>query len=84
MARAFEYGARNGLCSREFADDGIRILADYGYNVGAAKVPAEKILEAMRKDKKNMSSAIKLIIQDGPQSTKIIEATDEKILQVLK
>ena len=70
--------------SREFADGGINILASYGYNVAAAKVPAEKILEAMRKDKKNMSSAIKLIIQDGPQSTKIIEATDEKILQVLK
>lgn len=84
MARAFEYGARNGICSREFTDDGINILASYGYNVAAAKVPAEKILEAMRKDKKNMSSAIKLIIQDGPQSTKIIEATDEKILQVLK
>ena len=37
----------------------------------------------MKKDKKNMSSAIKLIVQDGPQSTKIIEADDNKILEVL-
>ena len=75
---------KNGICSKEYAEDGIRILASYGYNTGKAKVPAEKILEAMRKDKKNMSSAIKLIVQDGPQSTKIIEATDEKILEVLR
>lgn len=84
MARALEYGMKNGICSKEYAEDGIRILASYGYNTGKAKVPAEKILEAMRKDKKNMSSAIKLIVQDGPQSTKIIEATDEKILEVLR
>ncbi|WP_407397605.1 3-dehydroquinate synthase family protein [Treponema sp.] len=84
MARAFEYGRKNGLCSDEYAQNGINILASYGYNVGKANVPAEKILDAMRKDKKNMSSVIKLIVQDGPQSTKIIEATDEKILEVLR
>ena len=83
MARAFEYGARNGYCSREYADEGKGILASYGYNTGLAKVKAEEILEAMKKDKKNMSSAIKLIVQDGPQSTKIIEADDNKILEVL-
>lgn len=83
MARAFEYSARNGLCTREYADDAIKILDSYGYNTKKSKIPAEKILDAMRKDKKNMSSAIKLIVQDGPQSTKIIEATDEKILEVL-
>lgn len=84
MARAFEYGRKNRLCSDEYAQNGINILASYGYNVGKANVPAEKILDAMRKDKKNMSSVIKLIVQDGPQSTKIIEATDEKILEVLR
>lgn len=84
MARSLEYSAKNGLCTKEFAEDGIKILASYGYNTGKANVEPEKILDAMRKDKKNMSSTIKLIVQDGPQSTKIIEATDEKILEVLR
>ncbi|MBQ0040026.1 MAG: 3-dehydroquinate synthase [Treponema sp.] len=84
MARAFEYARKNGLCSEEYAQDGINILASYGYNTGKADIAAEKILDAMRKDKKNMSSIIKIIVQDGPQSTKIIEATDDKLLEVLR
>ncbi len=84
MARAFDYGQKNGLCSSEYAQDGINILASYGYNVGRANAPAEKILDAMRKDKKNMSSTIKLIVQEGPQKTKIIEATDDRILEALR
>ena len=83
MAKAFEYGIKNGICQKEYAEDGIKLLASYGYSTGKAKAAPEKILEAMRKDKKNMSKAIKLIVPSGPQSTKIIEAADEKILEVL-
>ncbi|MCQ2247863.1 MAG: 3-dehydroquinate synthase [Treponema sp.] len=84
MARALEYAQNNGICTKEYAQEGISILASYGYNVGKANAPAEKILDAMRKDKKNMSSTIKLIVQEGPQKTRIIESTDDKILEVLK
>ena len=84
MARALEYAQKNGICTKEYAQEGISILASYGYNVGKANAPAEKILDAMRKDKKNMSSTIKLIVQEGPQKTRIIESTDDKILEVLK
>ena len=84
MAKAFEYGLKNGICPKEYAEEGIKLLASYGYSTGKANAAPEKILDAMRKDKKNMSKAIKLIVQSGPQSTKIIEAADEKILEVLR
>lgn len=84
MARAFEYTMKNEICSKDFAEDSIALLKSYGYNIEKTDITPEKILNAMKKDKKNMSKLIKLIIQDGYQSTKIIEVDDEKILEVLK
>lgn len=83
MARALEYACKNGICSPEYAEEGIKILDSYGYNTGKANATPEKILSAMKKDKKNMSATIKLIVQAGPQDTKIIDSTDDKILEVL-
>ncbi len=91
MGRACDIGVRLGICSKDFAERTKNLLASYGYDM--APVPqalkeitnaSERLLTAMKKDKKNMTaSCIRLILQAAPLRTIIKEADDKDILSVL-
>lgn len=84
MARAAELSLNLSLCSKEFAKDTIDLLESYGYDTKkAGENLKEKILSAMHKDKKNNSSAIRVILQSGPQQTIIKEVSDKELEAVI-
>lgn len=56
--------------------------ADHSVDM-AADSPAEELLQAMKKDKKNSSNTVRLILQKGIESAVIREVEDEYIRTVL-
>ncbi len=92
MGRALDLSCSMDLCSSMFRDEGKELLASFGYDT--SPLPAalhdvedasKKLLEAMKKDKKNVStSTVRVIMQHYYCDTFIAEAPDEAILAVLK
>ena len=90
ISRAVSLSLAKGLCSPSFAQSTLKLLATYGWQTAALpKVlqntpdAAHLIVEAMHKDKKNSSSKVRVILQEGPQSTLTLEVTDDELLAVL-
>lgn len=90
IGRAAELSAKKEYCAESFKDEVLSVLDDYGWN--SSPVPdavtgggiGERILNAMRKDKKNLSGKIRLILQKGLCDTFIEEVPDTDILSVLR
>ncbi len=93
IGRAADLSLLMGLCSKEFAKKTKDIIASYGYDSGEypkvlsgeeKSLGIEKMLQAMKKDKKNTSlSQIRLTLQKGECDTIITTAKDSDIEQVL-
>ncbi|MCR5044996.1 MAG: 3-dehydroquinate synthase [Treponema sp.] len=89
ISRALELSERLGLCSKEYKEEVTELLAYFGWETKAApkyfhpEDGAKKILEAMRRDKKNSSKKIRVILQRGLCDTVITEANDKDILKCL-
>ncbi len=90
MARSFDLSYNLGKASKVYVDECKKILSDFGYDTNpCAQVlknvsnSSEKLLSAMKKDKKNYSSAIRVILMTSPQKPLITEVQDEDILRVL-
>lgn len=90
MARSFDLAYNLGKASKTYVDECKKILSDFGYDTNPqAQVlknvsgSMEKLLSAMKKDKKNYSSAIRVILMTSPQKPLITEVKDEDILRVL-
>ena len=92
MARAAALSARLGICPESYAAEVRALLDSYGYDT--APVPRalagqqdaeERLLNAMRKDKKNLSaSGIRVIVQQGYCKTLIRETDESDIRAVLR
>lgn len=92
IGRALDLSKRLSLCSDSYAEETKKVLKEYGYDMNS--VPAvlgkngesrtEKLMEAMRKDKKNQTSDIRVILQKGLCDTLIQTVGDEDIEAVLK
>lgn len=89
ISRALELSQKLGLCSREYKEEVFELLKYFGWETAAVpkyfrpKNGAQKILEAMRRDKKNSSSKIRVILQRGLCETVITEVNDKDILKCL-
>ncbi len=91
MGRALDLSFALGECSGLFRDEGKALLASFGYDIGSLPAAlretegaAGKLLEAMRKDKKNASStSVRVILQHYYCDSFIREVKDEDILSVL-
>lgn len=91
MGRALDLSCSLGFSSSLFRDEGKGILSAFGYDTDplpAALRDAEdaprKLLDAMKKDKKNIStSTVRVIMQRYYCDTFIAEAPDEALLSVL-
>ncbi len=92
IGRALDLAQRLSLCSESYAEETKATLASYGYDMkpqpsvlasrddGTVKL----MMEAMRKDKKNQSSDIRVILQKGMCDTLIMSADDNDIEAVLR
>ena len=90
IGRAVTLSFRKDYCREAFMNEIHDVLKLYGWETSA--VPSvifgggsgERILKVMHKDKKNLTSKVRIIIQKGLLDTYIEEVSDEEILAVLK
>ncbi len=90
IGRAAVLSAKKEFCSESYKNEVLEMLERYGWDT--AGIPetvtgggrAERLLSAMKKDKKNLSKNIRLIFQKGLCETFLAEAGDEEILGALK
>ena len=90
IGRAVALSFRKDYCREAFMNEIFDVLKLYGWDTNP--VPGaifgggsgERLLNVMHKDKKNLTSKVRLILQKGLQDTSIEEVTDEEILSVLK
>ncbi|MCH5290330.1 MAG: 3-dehydroquinate synthase [Treponema sp.] len=93
MGRALDLSVQKSFCTESYATETKAVLERYGYDM--APIPsvlsgikkteaAQRLLEAMRKDKKNKSGdAFRVVVQGGLCKTFITEVDDSAILKVL-
>lgn len=89
IGRALCLSQNLGLCSKEYRQSVSELLDYFGWESSAApkcfcpKDGAKKILDAMRRDKKNSSNKVRVILQSGLCQTVITEVSDKDILKCL-
>ena len=89
IGRALCLSQKLGLCPDEYREKVFELLECFGWETAAApkcfcpKDGAKKILCAMKRDKKNSSSKIRVILQSGLCETVITEVSDKDILKCL-
>ena len=91
--RAIDLSVKLGLASENYKNRVFAMLEKYGYSVEkvhpvlvgkiAENQIAETLIKAMKKDKKNSSSAIKVVLQRDIKQTEIIQVADSEIAKVL-
>ncbi|HAK68695.1 MAG TPA: 3-dehydroquinate synthase [Treponema sp.] len=90
--RALDLSVRLGLCTKDYAESSKKMMASYGYDMNPVpkvlsvqkKQYTQALLDAMRKDKKNESSEIRVILQRGNCDTLIQAVNDKEIEAVLQ
>ncbi|MBQ2552068.1 MAG: 3-dehydroquinate synthase [Treponema sp.] len=91
IGRALDLSRRLSLCTGEYAEETKKTLASYGYDMkplpsaieGKGKEIIKDIVSAMKKDKKNTGSEIRVILQRGLCDTLIQTVSDSDIEAVL-
>ena len=89
IGRALCVSCNLGLCSEEYKNQVLDLIGFFGWErnekhkVFSCENSAEKLLDAMRRDKKNSSKKIRLILQRGLCENLIREISDEEILKCL-
>ena len=88
MSRALALSEKLGLCSKEYREKTNELLSYFGWETEPKPAclkdgSAEKLLTAMKKDKKNSSSKVRVILQKALSDSVITEASDSDILSVL-
>lgn len=89
IGRALCVSRNLGLCSEEYKNQVLDLIEFFGWErnakhgVFSGENSAERLLDAMRRDKKNSSKKIRLILQRGLCENLICEIGDEEILKCL-
>ena len=89
IGRALCLSQNLGLCSKEYKEEVFELLKYFGWETAAApkcfcpKGGAQKILAAMKRDKKNSSNKVRVILQGGLCQTVITEVSDKEIVKCL-
>lgn len=89
IARALELGIRLNITDPEYRDEVIPVLEAYGWCVAsehpalAGKKAAQRLLDAMKNDKKKKAGAVRFILQREMNSTLAETVADSDVLAVL-
>ncbi len=92
IGRSLDLAANLSLCKKDYADGTKKVLAMYGYDMNASpKIlsgfngdTSRALIDAMKRDKKNLSSAIRVVMQKGLCDTVVQEVSDKEIEAVLR
>lgn len=90
MARALDLCAKKEFCKESYKNEVFEVLKAYGWETTATHPliigggTAERIINAMHKDKKNSNSKIKLVLQKGITETFTEEIDDKDLNLILK
>lgn len=69
IARAMDAGCAAGITDRRWADRVRAVLARYDYPIDVRPVTAERLSEAMQRDKKRFRDGIRFVLQTEPFTT---------------
>ena len=83
MSKAMLLGKKLGLTDSSYADEVCSIIHSYSRIDTPLLYDKEKVLLAMKKDKKNMDGKIRLILQKNICETFMYEASEKDIREVL-
>ena len=89
IGRALCLSQNLGLCSKEYKEQVAELLEYFGWETSAApkcfcpKGGGKKLLDAMKRDKKNSSDKVRVILQRGLCDTVITEVSDKELLKCL-
>lgn len=89
IGRALCVSRNLGLCSEEYKNQVLDLIEFFSWErnakhgVFSCENSAERLLDAMRRDKKNSSKKVRLILQRGLCENLICEVSDEEILKCL-
>lgn len=83
LGRALRAGLILGLTDESYARDVMSLLELYGYRL-RTDAPAERLLDAMKMDKKRTSGLIRLVIPTAPGKTGIVEADRSIVVEALR
>ncbi len=90
MSRALALSVNLGLATEEYKTEIFAVLENYGYCtkqihdvVKNEEKVGEKILAAMKKDKKNSSTTVRFVLQKALCNTEILEVEDSAILEII-
>ena len=95
ISRAVELACLIDICYSSYKDEVQSTLASFGWETGAVhsalaaagednETIARKLIDIMKKDKKNVDDNIRFVLQTGPCATLIKEVSEEKVFQVLQ
>lgn len=82
IEKATRVAEKLGLCDCFYRSEVLNVLQQYDWQV-PKNFDSNSLLNAMKKDKKNSSKKIKLVLQKGLCNTVIQEVDDKMILEVL-
>lgn len=83
ISKAMLLGKKLRFTDPDYADEVIDLIKVYGLPEKAVLPDADEIIEAMKKDKKNINGKIRLILQKNICETFVYEVSEEKIREVL-
>jgi 3-dehydroquinate synthase len=83
LIRAMELGEDLGITDSGYAERVGAVLHAYGYRTEPIPGSADLIVDAMRKDKKRMSEALRFVVQKKLGETSVIQVEPEQVRALL-
>ena len=85
MIAAFRVALMRGLVSKEYFDELIKILMEYGFSIKTHISDIDEVIALMHKDKKKSSKKLKFILPSGRGNViQCDDLTDEEIISAFK
>ncbi len=83
LGQAMRLGMHLGVTDKQYAAEIITLLQAYGYQLTLGGVRAERLIDAMRNDKKVVDGQIRFVLQRRQGATEIIAVDEDTVAQIL-
>ena len=83
IARALVLGRRLGITEKSHADRIVSLLDHYGYRTDSGIADPDRLLSAMRKDKKRIGDSVRFVLSRDVGDTIVESVSDSEVRKVL-
>lgn len=83
IARSLLLGCRLGITEQSHADRIISLLDRYGYRTDSGIAEPDRLLSAMRKDKKRVGDSVRFVLSKGVGDTTVESVPDSEVRAIL-